>query len=105
MKIISTALCLAFLTVAAAWGAPGAPQACAAGAQQPDFLLPEPGETTQAAEWCHVWCPSPPYAMNWYIACEALSCGSTSMYCAGGYSLSCEKCQDAYMYGGPQCLY
>jgi hypothetical protein len=42
-----------------------------------------------------VWCPSPPYAMNWYIACEANYCGTTYMSCVGDYSLSCEQCQDA----------
>jgi hypothetical protein len=104
MKNLSTALLLALLTATCAWAAPAAPLACSPQAQQPAPFLETP-QPTNASSWCQIWCPSPPYAMNWYIACEANYCGTTYMSCVGGYSLSCEQCQDAYQNGGPQCYY
>jgi len=98
-------LALATFTALPAWAGDSPLPTCPAKAESAVALPDVLAAANNASTWCVIWCPSPPYSMNWNIACEANYCGTTYMSCVGGYSLSCEQCEDAYDNGGPYCLY
>ena len=105
VSISMVLLVLAILTALPAWAGQSSLPTCPAKAEAAVALPDIFASANNTSSWCAIWCPSPPYSMNWFITCEATYCGTTFMRCVSGEAMSCEQCEDAYDNGGPSCLY